>query len=336
MMRGPIWACSLAVLAACASGTPATAPPEQTSTQTKTTESSKVETTSPDQTSSKAEPTVAAKPKKTARAKKPKSKRNRTRKRMKIEKSDAVAFLSARGGEETTVSSRRTLRAAAKPNCKEGVLPDFPWPIPKPSAKMALPKDLLAEAMGRDDRRLRHAAQALDALLRKAGYDERAYFRMRVDNETIGFALVTRMERIRSNGWPYPKESRFVPAGIEEKFSLVGFLKSLFVAPVGYYRILVFTVANRMVRADAPEVDSAVANEWLAAGDTRLRGCVADMPLTEDHGVDALVYEFRHAPEDRIARRANRRDASVFQLIPSNLTPKIHLERAGVLPTARN
>ena len=151
-------------------------------------------------------------------------------------------------------------------------------------------------------------------------------FAFGIKQQTVGFALVTRMERIRSNGEPYPPEQRFLPAGAPDQFDVLDFLKSLFVAPVGFYRVLVFTVSKAPVRVSSETITEAGAREWLTTGDSRLRGCVAQMRFGDEYGIDALVYEFRHAPEEGHAP-----EAAVSQLKPSQLDPAIHLREAGIL-----
>ncbi|MEO1334008.1 MAG: hypothetical protein AAFV29_00125 [Myxococcota bacterium] len=210
--------------------------------------------------------------------------------------------------------------------CKPGMLPDFPWPVPAPSARMALPRSLLTKTADQKAPRLKDVANELDARLVDAGYSERAYFRLQREEQTVGFALVTRMERISQDGTPYPPEKRFLSAGAPDQFSVVDFLKSLFVAPVGYYRVIVFIVARTPVKVAADKVSEAGARQWLTAGGTRLLGCVANMPYTDEYGLDALIYEFRHAPEE-----SEPSDKKVSQLAPSSLDPAIHLKRAGIL-----
>ena len=215
--------------------------------------------------------------------------------------------------------------------CQTGLIPDFPWPVPAPSARMALPRNLLAKAQANPKARLKNAANELDALLVAAGYSERAYFRLNTQGQTIGFALVTRMERINSDGSPYPPTERFMSANAPDQFSVVDFIKSLFVAPVGYYRVLVFTVSKAPVKSSGTSISEAGARKWLATGGTRLLGCVAEMPFTSEYAIDALVYEFRHAPEED-GRDPNQ---SVSQLKPSQIDPAIHLQRAGILTAGR-
>lgn len=190
---------------------------------------------------------------------------------------------------------------------------------------MALPSALLAKTRALDAPRMKDVADELDALLGAAGYSERAYFRLHTEGQTLGFALVTRMERIRGDGRPFPPEERFLAAGAKDRFDILDFLQSLFVAPVGYYRVLVFTVSREPVKANGKAIDEAGAREWLATGGTRLLGCVANQPFTAQHGVDALVYEFRHAPEEE------KKTKPVSQLRPSKLDPALHLKRAGIL-----
>ncbi len=211
--------------------------------------------------------------------------------------------------------------------CSPGLLPDFPWPVPSPSTRMAISRALLAQTAAMPEPRLKHAANELDALLVAAGYSERSYFRLQDDHQTLGFALVTRMERIKKDGTPFPPDERFLPAGAPDQFDVLSFLKSLFVAPVGYYRVLVFVVARAPVKADGEAITEETAQQWLATGGTRLLGCVAEMPFTDAYAVDALIYEFRHAPEEAV----DDPDQRVSQLTPSKLAPALHLRRAGIL-----
>ena len=217
------------------------------------------------------------------------------------------------------------IRPGASPRCKDDVLPAFPHPAPKPSARMALSDSLVRSLLGeRPSPRLKDMADALDRTLSAAGYAERAYFSVRRPGQTLGFALVTRLERIRTDGAPFPPEERFMPATAPDRFNLADFLKSLFVAPVGYYRLLAFVVSTAPVRTDGQPMDSKGADALMERGDRRLRGCVADLAMTSDHSVDVLIYEFRHAPEEQTE------DQQVAQLAPGRLDPVLHLSQAGV------
>lgn len=226
---------------------------------------------------------------------------------------------------------RRSSRDSAqtKPSggkrCRDGGIPKFPTPVPTPSARMALPKRLLTRTAARQAPRLRDVSGELGEILRRAGYAERAYFRLTADKETVGFALVTRMERIKSDGRPYPPEQRFAAADAPDQFELVSFLKSLFVAPVGYYRVLVFLVSRTPIKIDGDPLTEDKAQQMLQQGASRLTGCLADAPFTDEYGIEALIYEFRHAPEEQAGKQA------VSQLKPSQLGAGLHLQRAGIL-----
>ncbi len=234
--------------------------------------------------------------------------------------------------DQDALTEARSARRVSGPSgeCTEGAVPDFPTPAPAPSSRMALPRGFLNEARQQANSRLHHAADELDELLMSLGYSERAYFRLRERDQTVGFALVTRMERIHPNGRPYPDDRRFIPAGIDDRFSVLEFLKSLFIAPVGHYRVLVFTVSREPVRATGPQIGGAGADQWLSTGSTRLLGCVARVPFTDEFGVDVLIYEFRHAPEEDLAAGRSRRSTRVSQVIPSKLDPAVHLRRTGI------
>ena len=189
---------------------------------------------------------------------------------------------------------------------------------------MGLPEELLADKLrGIKSPQLRHVSKALDATLSAAGYSERAYYAVRSGGRSVGFALVTRLERIETDGKPFPPDERFLPATSQDRFSLVSFLKSLFVAPVGYYRLLAFVVATESIKTDDRRLDQQGAEALLRKGDRRLRGCLAETPFTDDYSIDVLVYEFRHAPEEAA-------DENVAQLAPGRLDPALHLSRAGV------
>ena len=213
--------------------------------------------------------------------------------------------------------------------CQNDILPDFPWPVPLPSARMALPESLLAQVRARRSPRLRDVADSLDAMFLSAGYSQRAYFQLQADDQTIGFALVTRMERIRVDGTPFPARERFVPAGAQDQFDILSFLKSLFVAPVGFYRVIVVVVSRAPVESSGERLTEAGADALLDAGGSRLAGCVARYPFTKDYAADALIYEFRHAPEES----PSPTEASVTQLKPGLLDPGLHLKNAGLLPS---
>ncbi|MEM7677253.1 MAG: hypothetical protein AAF449_14730 [Myxococcota bacterium] len=204
-------------------------------------------------------------------------------------------------------------------------MPTFPSPIPTPSARMALPPSFLTQTAAKPAPRLSDAAEELHALLLSAGYSEQAYYELRPGGQTTGFALVTRIERIRSDGTPFPAQERFLAAHAPERFDVLQFLKSLFVAPVGYYRVLVFTVSTDRIRTDGPAMTDAQAETLLNQGASRLAGCIAQAPYTRAHAIDALVYEFRHAPEEQ-----NAPDKAVSQLLPSQLAPDVHLRNAGI------
>ena len=191
---------------------------------------------------------------------------------------------------------------------------------------MALPSGLLTRARQGRNPVLKDAADALDRLMVSAGYSQRAYFQLRDQGQIVGFALVTRMERIHEDGRPFPAEQRFIPAGAPDQFDVLSFLKSLFVAPVGYYRVIALTVSRRVVEVGGSPLTEAGAERLLRHGGSRLAGCVARYPLTDDYNVDALVYEFRHAPEETEAP-----DKAVMQLTPGKLDPGLHLRKAGIL-----
>lgn len=182
----------------------------------------------------------------------------------------------------------------------------------------------MASLVERSPETLGDVADLLAGALAAAGYSDRAYFSLKKDrDQLLGFALITRMERIDIDGVPYPEGDRFLPIGSRQRFDLVEFIRGLFLAPVGYYRILVFTVASAPLRTDGAPLSSDEAHRLLNAGGLRLDRCMRDLPFNEDMTVAVLIYEFQHAPE------AVEED-QVRQLNPSRLSPALHLARARI------
>lgn len=169
--------------------------------------------------------------------------------------------------------------------------PAFPWPPPRPATRHALGGDRLGspETLGA-------AADRLLAALDAAGYAEHSFFSIQPDPATPpeGFALVTRLEQIEPDGRPRPGAERWsVELPEREIFSLGDFVRALFSAPEGHYRVIVFTVTGQPVAPSGDEPTREQAGEWLGTGLARLPPGLGDLPWTRDHAVTALIYQFR-------------------------------------------
>ena len=202
---------------------------------------------------------------------------------------------------------------AAEPLPAAIALPEFPWPPPPPSDRMLLPRAGFARGLGANPSLMDAAGHLTDAL-GQAGYSQYSFY-----SAPGGFALVARLERIRPDGTPEPEGQRFAPPSATEPFSLGIYLKQLFIAPEGYYRLIVFVVTDNVVVTKGAAPTAAIAEAWLRKGADRLPAAYATLPFTKEHEVDALIYEFRKEGKGQATT-----------LTPSPIDARAHLEKAGL------
>jgi len=195
-------------------------------------------------------------------------------------------------------------------------LPKFPWPPPKPSAIAELTLGSLEKLAGAGldfgnvDARITIALFA-------GGYDDKSYFG--VPN---GFAIATRLERINSDGYPDNANrwlSELKPINITE-FSLGKYFEALFSARKGHYRVFIFFVTSDLVVQSGTPVSQSEAKTWVVEGANKLPSAMKSIPYTKDYTCTVYIYEFI---QSGIGEKAN-------QNIPSEITGKEHLERAGL------
>jgi len=188
--------------------------------------------------------------------------------------------------------------------------PSFPWPPPAASASYVLPDKLFER-----DRTVGEVAAAILAALEQSGYVERSFFR----TEPGGVAMVTRLERINDDGSPSAEQERW-PAAAQHVGStrgLLDFLHGLFFVDPGHYRVIVFVLQDLPFSQSAETITAQQAHAWLATGMNVLPREIANLSFVGGH-VTVLIYEFAS-------------DGSKVQVVPSQITGKQHLEKAGVL-----
>lgn len=191
-------------------------------------------------------------------------------------------------------------------------MPAFPWPPPRASATQIIPLEFFVGDEGQMPT-LGFAAERIEAALGTAGYYERSYF-----HAPEGFALATRLERINGDGTPKAGSERWLiemtPVSV---FSPYEYLRALFTARPGYYRIIVFVVSTPF--SQSPETISREAAEmWLVEGANKLPRAIAAREFTEDHLCTALIYEFVKPSDVDLPR----------QLTPSRHQGREHLQKA--------
>jgi hypothetical protein len=157
----------------------------------------------------------------------------------------------------------------------------------------------------------------LEDALTKSGYVERSYFLV-----PGGIAVVTRLEQIHPDGSPFSGPDRWV-SGDENGQSLTisEYLRRLFAADEGYYRIVVFILTDEAFGSQSRSITADEATRWLSEGLNVLPADLVQRPLSEAHSCTALVYEFQkpHGQNPRL-------------LVPSSLGAQQHLVASGLYP----
>jgi hypothetical protein len=150
---------------------------------------------------------------------------------------------------------------------------------------------------------------ALDA----AGYYQRSLFG--VPN---GFAVVTQLERIDSDGVP-AGSGRWQVSETSTVFSLVDYLKRLLYAEPGRYRLVVLIVSDVPFSATGGYLTAGEASDLASRGANALPQDIADQRYSSRHLCTALIYEFRKVP-----------DGPPEFVAPSPLQGQEHLVRAKI------
>jgi hypothetical protein len=189
-------------------------------------------------------------------------------------------------------------------------LPEFPWPPPAASSFYVLPKSIF----GRHTR-IGQLVDAIISALESAGYVERSFFRA----EGNGITLVTRLERINDDGSPWPGSERWPTRGRQGDTAtdLLGFLRGLFYADPGRYRVIVFIIQDTPFFQSAEKVTGEEARSWLRSGANTLPSEASEQPLGLSN-CTALIYEFAS-------------DGTAVRVVESRLTGRQHLEKSGLM-----
>lgn len=198
----------------------------------------------------------------------------------------------------------------SSPRRETQVLPPFPWPPPAASVSYLLPKSLVA----------RHGTigaltDAIIGALEKSGYVERSFY----DTPVGGVVLMTRLERIDEDGAPASADHRWAEAPRQaDAAGLTQFLRGLFFANPGRYRVIVFVIQDQPFTQDTDKTISGdQARKMLSTGANALPREVATRPLAEPQ-CTALIYEFSN-------------DGIAMKRVESRLTARQHLEKAGII-----
>lgn len=160
----------------------------------------------------------------------------------------------------------------------------FHFPPPVASAFYLLPDQYFRSAWDLSD---------IDSLLSRGlsicGYNEKSYFEI-----PEGFVLITRLERINNDASPHIRERWTTGASYVgyESFSLSKYLRSLFYADPGKFRVLAFVVTSIPFNPTDLEISFQEASEYSQMGLKWLPDQIGSEPFTYGHNCTALIYEF--------------------------------------------
>lgn len=191
-------------------------------------------------------------------------------------------------------------------------LPDLrPWPPPPFSRWDVLPPNLYRE----EGVTYADVLDWLRGALEGAGFSGSGLFGV-----PEGFALVSPLERIDESGVSLSGEARWIRGKLPlEGFDIGEYLRRLFLAPPGNFRLVVFVVTReRDLSGGEGSFDPELASSGLPSR-LGLPDSLARRPIGEAW-VHVLVYHFR--------KKLGRQDL----LRPSTLTFERHLEGSGLAP----
>lgn len=189
----------------------------------------------------------------------------------------------------------------------------FPWPPPLASATVRIKPAQLSSR--KSIKLLGDASELLEDKLNKSKYIEKSYYAV-----PGGFALATRIEQINKDG-SFKNPGRWsLKTNAMTSFSLSEYIERLFLAPKGYFRVVVFVVTNEpfVQSKDAPSKEQAM--RWINEGQNDLEPAVAKMSYTSTHRITALIYEFVKSDQ-----------GSPQLSTPSELTGADHLRKAKII-----
>ncbi len=196
-------------------------------------------------------------------------------------------------------------------NALQGVA-EFPFPPPPASATFDLTDFFIGQPT---------LGAVADRI--KGALDANKYFEKRYYYLNSGFAMVTRIEQFNTDGSSKSIPGRWSAQPVrDETFSWIDYVKSLFTADVGYFRVFVFIVTpEEWVPDRSRRISRQEADDWLTEGASRLPAALADQAVPPRTTVTALVYEFRVAESDR----------KVTLSTPSELSGRDHVIKAKIL-----
>jgi hypothetical protein len=194
----------------------------------------------------------------------------------------------------------------------EPEIPQFPFPPPQASAFETVPRELLVATNTRP--KLKDVDKALSDAFQKCGYGEKSFYAV-----PDGFAMASRLEQINADG-SFGANRWSLETATMSSFSIQSYLRALFQAREGHFRVVVFVVTNHPFEQTEAKVSSEEAKNWVKKGLNALPTKIGDRDFTGDYVCTALIYEFESLGGG---------EAKFVE--PSEITGHTHLEKSGLL-----
>ena len=209
----------------------------------------------------------------------------------------------------------RVFYALARMPVPTQIKEEFPWPPRRASATAVIPSEFLTQKT--DKVSLKNIEQKLSATLDSCGYFEKSYYAV-----PGGFAIVTRLEQIDPDGRSKEIPDRWsVEVEPLRSFSLEAYLKALFTARCGYYRIIAFIVTPHPFSQSDITVSRDEAMDWVHEGWNKLPSSIGEREyLPKELSSTALIYEFEQPESGKKAELKT----------PGRLTGRDHLRKAKI------
>jgi hypothetical protein len=159
--------------------------------------------------------------------------------------------------------------------------PPFLWPPPRASAFQVLPRKLLVGE--KETVRLKDVNTTLNSAFEHCGYSDRSYYTV-----PDGFAIASRIEQINEDGTPSSNRwSLDVPP--MEEVSIKAYLRALFKAPRGHYRVIVFIVTPHPFSQGDTELSASGAAELVSKGANTLPEAIGNREYSSNYKCTALI-----------------------------------------------
>jgi hypothetical protein len=189
--------------------------------------------------------------------------------------------------------------------------PLLTWPPPSPSAAYQVPRRLVVRSTRPT---LGDVATTLTQALTTGGHSGCTFFGV-----PGGFAVVSKLERIRADGTPEAEGRWDVEPMPLRRFSLSNYIVALIRGRPGYFRALVFVVTPHSLTVSPRPVEVEELQALAVSGSLGLPRVLAKRSFSEQHNVWALVYEF-----------AKEEQAFPKILRPGRLAGEQHFVRSGL------